>query len=356
MVKSFIDISWLVDEPTYRADSALSYSILATYERERFNGLEHLFDKKETESLLFGSCVDAIITGGMEEFEDRYVVIDIPDVVPSIAKVVKCCYERWGEMVNTLSKITDEKILEVINECEYQPRWRDVNRIKSIRDDGNALFKALAISNGKTVVTTSMYNDVLNAVDALKTSEATKWYFNDVVTDEFDENSPDIEHLYQLKFKGTFNGINYRCMADELVVDHKAKIVYPIDLKTSSHYEWDFFKSFVDWNYAIQARLYWRIIRQNMDNNPIFKDYKLDDYRFIVVNKKTLTPLVWIFTSTTKNGPLLYGPNKNPIVFRDPFDIADELTRYLDEKPKVPFGIICDGDNSLTEWLNKNDL
>lgn len=249
MVKSFVNISWLVDEPEYRADSALSYSILATYERERFNGLDHLFDKKETESLLFGSCVDAIITGGFEEFESRYVVIDIPDVVPSIAKVIKACYERWGDLANTLTKITDEKILEVINECEYQPRWRDVNRVKSIRDDGNSLYKALIAAEGKTVVTTAMYSDVLNAVNALKQSDATKWYFDDTPVNEYDLDSPDIERLYQLKFKATFNGINYRCMSDLLVVDHKAKIVYPVDLKTSSHYEWDFFKSFVDWNY-----------------------------------------------------------------------------------------------------------
>jgi len=356
LVKSFVDISWLVDEPTYRADSALSYSILATYEREGFNGLDHLMDKKETESLLFGSCVDAIITGGIEEFEDRYIVIDIPDVVPSIAKIVKACYERWGELANTLSMITDEKILEVINECEYQPRWRDVNRIKSIRDDGNLYYKALAQAGDKIVVTTAMYTDVMNAVNALLTSDATRWYFNNDSVSDFDLDAPDIERLYQLKFKGTFNNIDYRCMADLLVVDHNAKIVYPIDLKTSSHYEWDFFKSFVDWNYQIQARLYWRIIRQNMDNDPIFKDYKLDDYRFIVVNKKTLCPLVWKFDATQKYRALLYGKNKEPIVLRDPFDIGEELTRYLEEKPSVPFGIVCDGDNSITEWLNKNDL
>lgn len=93
-----------------------------------------------------------------------------------------------------------------------------------------------------------------------------------------------------------------------------------------------------------------------MDNDPIFKDYKLDDYRFIVVNKKTLCPLVWKFDSTQKYRALLYGSNKEPIIFRDPFDIAEELTHYLEEKPKVPFGIVCDGDNSITEWLNKNDL
>ena len=90
-----------------------------------------------------------------------------------------------------------------------------------------------------------------------------------------------------------------------------------------------------------------------MDKDPVFKDYKLDDYRFIVVNKKTLTPLVWKFDATTKRGPLMYGEHN--IVMRDPFDIAEELTHYLEEKPKVPIGIVCDGDNSLTEWL-KNGL
>lgn len=353
MVKSFIDISWLVDEPEYRADSALSYSTLATFDREGFNGLDNLFEKKETESLLFGSCVDAIITGGFEEFENRFVVIDIPDVVPSIAKVIKACYEKYGHLANTLSKITDEKILDVINECEYQPRWRDINRIKSIRDDGNALYKALAVSGDKIVVTTNMYTDVINSVNALKESNSTKWYFDDTPINEYDIDAPDIERLYQLKFKGTFNGINYRCMSDLLVVDHKAKIVYPIDLKTSSHYEWEFFKSFIDWRYQIQARLYWRIIRQNMDNDPIFKDYKLDNYRFIVVNKKTLTPLVWKFDDTQEYGTLSYDNNGYVINLRDPFEIGEELSQYLEEKPKVPFGISCDEDNSITEWLRK---
>ena len=36
-----------------------------------------------------------------------------------------------------------------------------------------------------------------------------------------------------------------------------------------------------------------------MDRDPFYKDYKLADYRFIVANKKTLTPLVWIYDGTT---------------------------------------------------------
>ena len=76
--KSLYSISWRVDEPTYRADPALSYSTLAKYERSGFNDLEHLFDKLETPSLTFGSAVDSIITGGQEEFDERCMVAEFP--------------------------------------------------------------------------------------------------------------------------------------------------------------------------------------------------------------------------------------------------------------------------------------
>ena len=136
-----------------------------------------------------------------------------------------------------------------------------------------------------------------------------------------------------------------------LLTDHKKKIVYPIDLKTSSHTEWDFFESFVQWRYDIQARLYWRIIRFNMDLDPVYKDYTLADYRFIVVNKKTLTPLVWIFEDTQKRGTLTYGKNKQ-IELEDPFTLGNSLANYLSSRPAVPIGIEIQESNSITEWLN----
>lgn len=136
-----------------------------------------------------------------------------------------------------------------------------------------------------------------------------------------------------------------------LLVDHEKKIVYPIDLKTSSHTEWDFFESFIQWRYDIQARLYWRIIRYNMDNDLLYKDYELADYTFIVVNKKTLTPLRWKFEDTQKKGTLIYGKNKQ-IELNDPFEIGKELSNYLSSRPEVPTGIKMTENNSITKWLN----
>ena len=346
--KSLKDISWDVDEATYRADSALSYSTLARYEREGFNGLPHLFDKLDTSSLTFGSAVDSIITGGLEEFNSRFMTAEFPLLPDSIVKVVKILFYKYGSTNRTLSSISEDSILEIVELTNYQSNWRPITRINNIKEKGTEYYNLLFIARDKTILDSATYNNVMNAVNALKTNDATKFYFaND---NPFDR---DIERLYQLKFKGTFNGINYRNMADLIIVDHKNKVVIPCDLKTSSHKEWDFYKSFVEWKYDIQARLYWAIIRQNMDNDPYFKDFKLLNYRFIVVNWRTLCPLVWDYTYTTHlNEDLVFG-TKDDIIFRSPLKIGEELDYYLSSSPSVPKGINARESNNIVEWLNK---
>lgn len=342
-MKSFKDISWLVTEDIYRQDKALSYSTLAKYNREGFNGLHKLFDRIDTPSLTFGSAVDSIITGGKEEFEDRFMVADFPDIPDSIIGIVKHLHKENN--CRSINDIPDNTIILATEFFKYQLNWKPETRAKVIKEKGEEYYSLLALAGDKTILNTTTYVDVMQAVDALKSSEATKWYFAD------DNPFENVERHYQLKFKATLNGVDYRCMSDLLVVDHDKKIVYPVDLKTSSHTEWDFYQSFVDWHYHIQARLYWRIIRHIMDNDEVYKDYKLDDYRFIVVNKKTLTPLVWLFDATRAIGDLVYGKN-NDIVFKDPFTIGKELNTYLNENRKVPMGIDLKGSNNLRKWLN----
>ena len=93
-VKKLYEISWQVDEPTYRADEALSYSTIAKFAREGFNKLDTLFDKLDTPSLVFGSAVDALITGGQEEFDNGFMVADFPPVTDSVLKMVKAAFDR----------------------------------------------------------------------------------------------------------------------------------------------------------------------------------------------------------------------------------------------------------------------
>lgn len=351
--KSLYDISWQVDEDTYRADKALSYSNLAKYEREGFNGLDHLFDKVETPSLTYGSAVDALITGGQKEFNDRFMVAEFPPVPDSIVKIVKSLFKKFGKIPSyrNLEDISDKVIIIETEQQNYQSNWRPETRVKVIKEKGGEYYNLLHISEGKTILDTDTYQSVLNAVRILKESEATKFYFAD--NNPFE---PDIERYYQLKFKTELDypydtKIGYRCMFDEIIVDHKNRTIQPIDLKTSSKKEWEFYKSFIKWNYQIQNRLYARILQKVIQEDDYYSGFKILPYIDIVICRNSLIPLVWYSYFTFDRGPLYFGKNKQ-IVMRDPQDIGYELYTYLNNSPEVPMGINLTKGNDLEKWFN----
>lgn len=342
--KSLRDISWQVTEPEYRSDPALSYSTLSRFEREGFNNLDKLFERVESPSLVFGSAVDTLITGSEEEFNQQFMVAQLENP-PSdtLVTITKKLFDTWKDGYTDIRDIPDNVIISTIQDIPWNNHWLPKTRAKKIKEDCAAYYKLLYLSEGKTILNTYVYQDVLNTVDKLRSANSTRFYFEK--DNAFDDN---IERLYQPKFKATFNGVNYRCMSDLLVAIHDKKLVVPVDLKTSYKPEWDFYKSFIEWRYDIQGRLYWRIIRHNMDQDPYFKDFKLADYRFIVANKKTLTPLVWLFENTQKIGEIT---TKDNVILRDPFTIGEELYGYLKNKPVVPNGIELIKPNKLEDWM-----
>lgn len=342
--KSLEDISWKVTEEVYRKDPSLSYSTLARYEREGFNNLDKLFDRVESPSLTFGSAVDTLITGSEEEFNDKFMVAQLDNTLSdTLITITNRLFDRWKDTYNNIKDIPEDKVIETIQDISWNNHWLPKTRVTKIKGDCAAYYKLLYLSEGKTILSTYVYQDVINAVDKLKSADSTKFYFEQ--NNVFDNS---IERFYQLKFKATFNNVDYRCMADEILVLHDYKTIIPIDLKTSYKPEWDFYKSFIEWGYMIQSRLYWRIIRDNMDKDPYFKDFKLANYRFIVINKKTLVPLVWEFESTQKIGDIT---TKEGLVLRDPFVIGEELKEYLTNKPIVPKGIELIKPNKLEDWI-----
>ena len=100
----------------------------------------------------------------------------------------------------------------------------------------------------------------------------------------------------------------------------------------------------------IQAQLYWYILRQNLDKHPLYKDYELLNYQFIVISNNTRKPLVWEYPDTKSTIDLCYGKN-NEITCKNWRGIVGELNYYLTKSPAYPLGI---GQvNDITYWLNK---
>lgn len=345
--KSLKTLSWDVPEEEYRKDPAISYSTLSTFLE---GGYEAIKNPKEmvSPSLTFGSAVDAILTGGMDEFNNRFVVINGPNISSTMVNIVKSLFQIYSSIYISLSDIPDDAILTILDKLEYQKNWKPVTRIKDVREKGSEYYDMLYLCEGKTVLNKITYDEVCSCVRAIKTSKSTAKYFSD----DFDNSDDMIEHLYQLKFKIPLeNGIIYRCMIDKLIVNHRTKVIQPIDLKTSSTPEWDFYKSFVKWNYQIQNRLYYRILRKIISEDDYFKDFFIEDFIDIVVSKYTLCPLVWKCSFTKNYGDLTFG-KRSQIYMKDPETIAAELMYQIRNESQTPIGIVTDGYNHLEDWLN----
>ena len=210
----------------------------------------------------------------------------VKDVVKStgidqsqISKILNNKYKSKSENYNKLSDIPDNLIIAATEVLEFQRNWKPETRSKVIKENGVEYYNLLYISIGKTLISTKDYQDAQECVNALKTHSFTAEFFEP--DNPFDKT---IEKFYQLKFQGEYENIKLRCMADLIIVNHENKTIRPIDLKTSFKKEWNFPSSFIQWCYWIQAQLYWYIIRQNLDNTIIYKDYELLDYQFIVIS------------------------------------------------------------------------
>lgn len=341
MLKSLKSISWDVDEPTYRKDPSLSQSIISKYNREGFANLDHLYDRDESPSLLFGSVVDCLITEP-SEFNNRYIIADSCKVKDSSRKIltVLLADDTYASYKN-LSDISKEDLLRIMNDLKYYPNYKDENRIKTFLDDSSVFWKLQQESKGKTIIDKSTYDDATACVTAIKESKATNLIFSNTPFD-------DKEVLYQIKFKGDYNKVPLKMMADILVVDHAAKIIYPFDLKTTHGKEYEFPKSFIKWRYMYQAGIYWYLIQQNLSKDPYFKDFKIDNYRFLVVNRTSRTPLIWLYNGTQTIIDYKFGDTVIP----NWRSVVTELYGYLKFPVSVPNEIDVKGDNCIDKYLN----
>lgn len=342
--KSLKSISWLVEEEEYRADPAYSYSTIAKFDREGFDKLDTLFDKVESPSLLFGSCVDTLLTDGQKAFDERFMVADFTAVSDAIRKIVDEAFNLFSTEYNTLSAIPDNKLSALVDTFEFQKNWKLETRVKKVIADGSDYYSLLYVAGTKQIITSELYQDVVNCVDILRNSASTRWYFQ-----KDNPFASDVERLYQLKFKGEYEGIPLRIMADLIIVDHENKVIIPCDLKTSYKEEWNFWKSFIEWRYYIQANLYAEIIRQNIEKDEYFKDFKILDYRFIVICNRTRVPLVWEWPYTKTETDF----SINSTVFTNWRNTVKRLDYYLKSKPSVPEGIKLLDTNNIAHFILK---
>ena len=316
--KELCDISWQVDEPTYRADPAISYSTLSSYAKKGIKGLKDALEglKISSASLRHGSAVDTLLTDE-ENFENFYIIANYIRPSDQIRNIVDSLWEKAlnEDIEGSLQQFSEnfpEAMLMVINEHGYGgDNWKPETKIKKIMESGEEYYNLLTLTkNGKELIHQDDYALALACVDEIKNNQYTRWLF---------EESENSKIYYQLKFKMSFllervdsmylinkyapkdwqdsllERDTIRCMFDIIHVDYENKVITPIDLKTTSFNEEDFGdKAFYDWYYDLQSTMYSHILREICAQDEYFKDFKIKHFTFLPINKLNLNPQFFI--------------------------------------------------------------
>lgn len=275
-MKSLYDISLKISEKEYRAMDAFSYSTVARFQKEGVAGLRNLFDKISSPSLTFGSMVDALVTEGEEAFNNRFYVANYDKVSTAVDNMCKYIVEK--------GKYDEETVIEALELYSWNPTWRLETRIRVFKESATKYLKHLFASKGKEVVSVEDYENAKACYDALMENPITGYFFGN-----YDDG---LERLYQLKFDGNYEKIKIRCMMDEVIINHATKKIIPIDLKTTKNVV-TFNHSFYEYRYFIQAGMYSYILQQNLSKDDYFKDFVIEPYHFICVDRVNKYPVVF---------------------------------------------------------------
>ncbi|MDR0912130.1 MAG: hypothetical protein LBM96_05970 [Methanobrevibacter sp.] len=314
------ELSLNISEKEYRNLNCYSYSTLSKFVNEGFGKLNTLFDKVESPSLLFGKVFDTLLTD-KQNFNNLFVIYDDEHPSEKLLSIVKTIYNNF--QVLSLDKLNDDIISNIGIENDYYANSRyDKSRAQKIKDEINEYYLFYANNYGKDIITSEIYNQVIDCVKTILNSNETKHYFLE---------NENCEYFYQLKFKSKYNDIHVKCMIDYIIVDHNNKTIQPIDFKTTSNDEWKFGESYLKYNYYIQSTLY-----SNILHNTIISDlsnYTILPFKFIVINKDNLKPL--IFTDNIDNDIYFYRFGK-PINKNYTYQILEELDYYLHNEVDYP--------------------
>lgn len=272
-----------MQEESYRIIDFISQSDLKLFDKDirRFYQ-ERVLGIKEKETImpdyfLIGSLVDSILlTPGLTN--KNFHICSDTKASEIIRDIITCAYnENIGCSIIT-DHIMGTSILRLAREKLYQPNYKDQTIIDKVIEKGKEYFDNLIIagSTGKVLVPFDINILARRIVNNFKKDDFIKQHL--VVSDESCE-----EIKVQVVLTGKFNDIEVKGMIDLMKIDHKNKIIYPKDIKTSKSIE-GFFKSYRDLRYDIQGSFYSALLRQN------YPDYTIYPFEFIVGSTTTTEP------------------------------------------------------------------
>ena len=279
-------------EQQYRDLELPSYSMLASIDKQ---GIDVVGGVKQNFNLKFGSLVDMMCfephrvddtfykgasakppTTNVKNICDL-ILQDLDGKVGEVAKVSTPLGRR--KEVKISNKISNYKREIVINASKLKiyKNYSEEKTIETVIKAGSEYFKDKITSRGKILIKPEMWQHAAHTASTLITHRFTAKYFTHGVK--------GVEIIYQYKFDTVVNGRRCKGMLDCLVINHTAKLIFPVDLKTGESPCKDFPMLFTSHRYYIQGALYREALKSIVKNDFELMDYVVKPFEFVYISK-----------------------------------------------------------------------
>ncbi len=348
-MKSLKDYSLKLADQDYHDYPAWSYSKIAKYAKTGFAAIATLDEKqKPTAAMTFGSLFDCMLTQGSKATKSKYAVFDrtVPDAERRVLDtLVSTCTAPCFET------LTSKEITTATETCQYYPNWGYDAKYRHLVEYADYY---LVRRSGKTIVTEDEWSDAFSMMTIFRNDSYLKTLFGT-------KSSDTVEYIYQAQYVVDYTlpsgqTIPVKIMPDLIKVDHEAKTIQLVDLKTSGDPAWNFKENFVRLAYYIQAKLYSDVMRIVMDKDEDYKSYTILPYLFTDISRTDKVPVTYVYDQTDPSqfDGFTFSVGERTYSYKGWQTLLCEILDYQARQATVPSYIRTDGPNDLLDILGRN--
>lgn len=280
---------------------------------------------EDSEAIVIGSLVDILLTDPISLDSEFYISKINPPSSDMMLKFVKSIYKHKKINVEEGLGLTEDDIYQkAYHESGYTISLeRVINSYK--KDSHDKYLEELFKIENRRICSPSQFELSKRITDSLQKGRFTKHLF---------EDESNKTKVFQQEIFWTHADVNIKSRLDLVIIDHNKKLICPYDIKTLGKSVGSFKSSVNERRYDIQGCMYSMALYHLifLSNDPVwsqYKDYRIDNFKFIVESTKYIgNPLVFKMSDSLLDRGL-NGSEENGRKYKGFVELLDDYLWYL---------------------------
>tara|TARA_R100001460_G_scaffold2478_2_gene8051 strand:+ start:6034 stop:6969 length:936 start_codon:yes stop_codon:yes gene_type:complete len=200
----------------------------------------HQEEREEKSYFTFGQFVEDVLLMSPEEIDDKYIICDVDMPTDKVKEVVEALYAARG--VADFDSIEATLVDEIRMEAGYQTKWKAETAYNKLKALGSDYLDFIASTGDRIIISQEDYDKAQSLAIMVESNPSMVKYLS---------KDNKFKHVVTFLYKG----FNCKGEIDIVHIDHEAKTMRVVDIKTTSQFL-GFKSSILRYRYDFQLAFY----------------------------------------------------------------------------------------------------